>query len=131
MNVKILMLAALSLHAASAAQAVTVNVVDNDGNAVNGFRWTLQEDATFAVDPANPSTNPDELLSLGFHASYHPVAQNGNCDAAGAQNCNCDDVTGICSADITASPGTVPKPTAGRRGRASTTPGSVPVASPG
>ena len=32
------------------------------------------------MDPANPSTNPDELLSLGFHASYHPVAQNGNSD---------------------------------------------------
>ena len=57
---------------------------NNDGVAVNGFRWILQQDATFPVDPANPSSNPDELLSLGFHASYHPVAQNGNEDTGSA-----------------------------------------------
>ena len=69
---------------ATSAFAVELNVVDNDGVAVTGFRWILQEDATFPVDPTNPSTNPDELLSLGFHASYHPVAQNGNSDTASA-----------------------------------------------
>jgi len=69
---------------APGAQAVTVNVVDNDGTAVTGFRWILQQDATFPVDPANPSSNPDDLLSLGFHASYHPVAQNGNSDTSSA-----------------------------------------------
>jgi hypothetical protein len=69
---------------APGAMALTVNVVDKDGIAVNGFRWILQQDATFPVDPANPSTNPDELLSLGFHASYHPVAQNGNSDTGSA-----------------------------------------------
>ena len=77
-------LAALSLLAASAVQAVTVNVVNNDGAPVSGFRWILQEDATYPVDPNNPATNPDELLSLGFHASYHPVAQNGNSDTNSA-----------------------------------------------
>jgi hypothetical protein len=70
--------------AAGVVQAVTLNVVDNDGVAVNGFRWILQQDATFPVDPDNPSTDPDELLSLGFHASYHPVAQNGNSDTGTA-----------------------------------------------
>jgi len=81
----------LGLFAAAGAQAVTLNVVDNDGAPVSGFRWILQQDTTYDVDPANPSSNPDELLSLGFHRSYHPVAQNGNSDAG--------------SADITAPPG--------------------------
>ena len=77
-------LLAFGFMAASAVQAVTLNVVDKDGVAVDGFRWILQQDATFPVDPANPSSNPDELLSLGFHASYHPVAQNGNVDTGPA-----------------------------------------------
>jgi len=77
--VSVTCLLASSLFATSAF-AVTLNVVDKDGVAVSGFRWILQQDATFPVDPANPSTVPDELLSLGFHASYHPVAQNGNSD---------------------------------------------------
>lgn len=56
------------------AAQFNLNVVDKNGNAVSGFRWLLQEDKTFAVDPANPSTVPDELLSMGFHASNHPPA---------------------------------------------------------
>ena len=62
-------LLAFGFMAASAVQAVTLNVVDKDNQPVDGFRWILQQDATFPVDPANPSTNPDELLSLGFQAS--------------------------------------------------------------
>jgi len=77
-------LLAFGFMAAGAVQAVTLNVVDKDGVAVDGFRWILQQDATFPVDPANPSPDPDELLSLGFHASYHPVAQNGNVDTGPA-----------------------------------------------
>jgi hypothetical protein len=60
----------------SAAWAFQLNVVDNAGNPVTGFRWLLQEDTTFPVDPANPSTNPDELLSFNFHRSHHPIARN-------------------------------------------------------
>ena len=77
-------LLAASLFATSALAAVTVNVVDKDGVAVDGFRWVLQEDTTFAVDPNNPATDPDELLSLSFHASYHPVSQTGNGDTGPA-----------------------------------------------
>ena len=69
---------------ATSALAVTLNVVDNNGNPVDGFRWILQVDETYPVDPENPSTDPDELLSLGFHRSYHPVAQNGNQDTGPA-----------------------------------------------
>ncbi|MEA3275885.1 MAG: hypothetical protein U9Q81_11455 [Pseudomonadota bacterium] len=75
----------LGLLVALTAQAdqFTLNVVDNDGNPVNGFRWLLQEDATFPVDPNNPATTADELLSLGFHASYHPIAQDSGVGLSG------------------------------------------------
>ncbi|MCU7865244.1 MAG: hypothetical protein KZQ92_14850, partial [Candidatus Thiodiazotropha sp. (ex Lucinoma borealis)] len=56
------------------AAQFNLNVVDKNGDPVSGFRWLMQEDKTFAVDPANPSTIPDELLSMGFHASNHPPA---------------------------------------------------------
>jgi len=69
--------------AAATANAANfdVNVVDNDGNPVEGFRWILQEDTTYPVDPNNPPSNIDDMLSLGFHRSYHPVAQKGNTDS--------------------------------------------------
>ncbi|MCU7829492.1 MAG: hypothetical protein KZQ85_10535 [Candidatus Thiodiazotropha sp. (ex Myrtea sp. 'scaly one' KF741663)] len=62
------------------AAQFNLNVVDKDGNPVSGFRYLVQEDKTFDVDPANPATNPDELLSMSFHASNHPPAVdfNGN-----------------------------------------------------
>jgi len=84
-------LLALGFLATTAVQAVqfTVNVVENDGvTPVNGFRWILQEDATFAVDPNNPATTADELLSLGFHASYHPIAQNAGVGLSGNSDSN-------------------------------------------
>ena len=57
----IVSLLVIGFLAAATAQAanITVNVVDNDGNSVDGFRYLLQEDTTFAVDPAaNPATPP-------------------------------------------------------------------------
>ena len=72
-------------------EQVTVSVVDGDGNAVNGFRYVLQEDSTFPVDPSNPATDADDMLSLSFHASNQPVAKStvaeglaGNSDANSA-----------------------------------------------
>ena len=65
----------LATAAVQAAQ-FTLYVVDNDGNPVNGFRWILQEDTTFPVDPNDPATTADELLAMGFHASYHPIAKD-------------------------------------------------------
>ncbi|WAK01104.1 hypothetical protein [Methylobacter sp. YRD-M1] len=77
------------LTAPGYAADFTVNVVDQNGNPAPGFRWQLQEDATFPVDPNHPATNPQDRLSTTFHKSYHPLAHHadgtavrGNTDSA-------------------------------------------------
>ncbi|MEW7972621.1 MAG: hypothetical protein AB2810_07155 [Candidatus Thiodiazotropha endolucinida] len=81
---------------------VTLNVVGPDGAAVPGFRYIFQEDTTYAVDPNNPATTADGLLSLGFHASNHPPATR---DVAGqAENLSGNEDTN--SATITGLPDT-------------------------
>ncbi|MES9911748.1 MAG: choice-of-anchor Q domain-containing protein [Candidatus Sedimenticola sp. 4PFRAG1] len=66
---------ALATLVANAAQ-FTVNVVDQTGAPVTGFRWLLQEDQTFPVDPNNPAATPDKLLATSFHRSYHPMGKS-------------------------------------------------------
>ncbi|MBI5557643.1 MAG: hypothetical protein HY885_08395 [Deltaproteobacteria bacterium] len=56
------------------ARAFTVNVVDSNGVAVSGFRWLVEEDATYAV---TPGVNNPENLAVNFHASYMPVVDKG------------------------------------------------------
>ena len=68
----------LFLTTAANAARFNLNVVDAAGNPVDGFRWMIQEDTTFSVDPNNPATTADELLSLSFHSSFHPVGQTQN-----------------------------------------------------
>ncbi|QYZ67228.1 MAG: hypothetical protein HPY30_15315 [Gammaproteobacteria bacterium (ex Lamellibrachia satsuma)] len=66
---------ALSMLAVSAAHSgqVTLNVQDPSGAPVNGFRWLIQEDTTYAV---TPDVSTGDMLSLGFHRSNHPPAIN-------------------------------------------------------
>ncbi|MBL3527703.1 MAG: hypothetical protein JMN29_08385 [gamma proteobacterium endosymbiont of Lamellibrachia anaximandri] len=66
---------ALSMLAVSAAHSgqVTLNVQDQSGAPVNGFRWLIQEDTTYAV---TPDVSTGDMLSLGFHRSNHPPAIN-------------------------------------------------------
>ncbi len=71
----------LMLSSTVNAAQFNLNVVNGAGDAVNGFRWVIEKDTTFAVDPAHPSTDPDNLLSLDFHRSHHPVA-TGETDAS-------------------------------------------------
>ncbi len=72
-------IAAAVLGLAAQAANLTVNVVDGNGAAVGGFKYIVQQDTTFAVDPANPPARAD-MLSFGFHASNHPVEHTGNSD---------------------------------------------------
>lgn len=60
--------------AGSDARAFTLNVVDQNGLPVTGFRWLIEEDATYAVTPG--VLNP-ESLGVNFHQSYMPVAAQG------------------------------------------------------
>ncbi|RJP70291.1 MAG: hypothetical protein C4532_09340, partial [Candidatus Abyssobacteria bacterium SURF_17] len=73
----VLMLAVLfALVPYTYAQALTINVVDPDGNPVTGYRWTVEEDVTFFVDPNLP---PDpEPLAINFHKSYMPLVFSGD-----------------------------------------------------
>ena len=56
---------------ASMVQAFTVNVVDQDGNPVNGFRWLVEEDTTNVVTPGTFSAR---TLGVNIHGTYAPVA---------------------------------------------------------
>ncbi len=58
----------------------TLNVVDQQGIPVSGFRWLLQEDTTFAVEPGVPTA---DMLSVSFHKSYHPPARRDSGAQAG------------------------------------------------
>ncbi len=71
---RILSVLALVSTTAVQAESVTVNLVDGNGAAVEGFRWVLQEDTTWAVDPNNPGAITGQL-ALNFHKSHHPIAQ--------------------------------------------------------
>ncbi len=58
----------------SPAARFHINVVDGDGNPVTGFRYLVQEDTTYTVDPNNPPPIGQQL-ALNFHKSYHPPAR--------------------------------------------------------
>ena len=64
------LLATSLVHAAR----FNVNVVDQDGNPVTGFRWLLEEDTTWDTQPGVHTT---DTLALGFHTSHTPVLQKG------------------------------------------------------
>ncbi len=66
-------MAALGLSLGVQAAQFNINVVDGDGNPVSGFRWLVQQDTTYAVDPTNPPPL-DQQLALNFHKSHHPLA---------------------------------------------------------
>jgi large repetitive protein len=61
------------------AQALTINVVDQNGIPVADFRWLVEEDATKESIPGQLA-GPDNL-SLNFHTSYMPVVASGRVGA--------------------------------------------------
>lgn len=63
-----------------AAHALTLTVVDQDGAAVNDYRWVVEEDATRPSIPGQLAGADN--LSLSFHASYMPVVASGRVGAA-------------------------------------------------
>ena len=65
--------AALALGLGAQAANLTINLVDGTGAAVPGFKYIVQQDMTYPVDPLNPPARQD-MLSFGFHKSNHPPA---------------------------------------------------------
>ena len=65
----------------SMVQAFTVNVVDQDGNPVNGFRWLVEEDTTNVVTPGTFSAR---TLGVNIHGTYAPVATKGRSSTSSA-----------------------------------------------
>lgn len=64
----------LALIAASSA-ALTVSVVDPQGNPVSGFRWLVERDTTH---PVTPGALVADSLSVSIHSSHAPVVARGD-----------------------------------------------------
>lgn len=63
------------------AHAFTLNVVDENGGPITGYRWLVEEDVTFDVNPDLP---PDpEPLTINFHKSHMPVIASGDDSTVG------------------------------------------------
>ena len=80
--VMVLMMAAVFLTEAS-THAFTVHVVDDDGKPITtGFRWLVEEDNTFQVNPGTATPSPGKpgshTLSVNIHRSHSPVVAKGN-----------------------------------------------------
>jgi len=81
---------------APGSQALTVNVVGHDRNpdetpagetAVTGYRWVLQEDTTYHVEPGvAPTGSQAPSLSGRLHNSHRPVLGSGASTPAGLAN---------------------------------------------
>lgn len=56
------------------AVTLTVEVVGPAGEAVSGFRWLVERDLTYRVDPGVPDP---ATLAVRFHRSHMPVVQSG------------------------------------------------------
>ncbi len=66
---------AMSLLATSANADFTVSVYDEQGTAIlGGFKWVLEEDPTFQVQPG---VQTQDSLGVAFHRSYAPVVSTG------------------------------------------------------
>jgi hypothetical protein len=57
----------------TSAQALTLTVIDSKGKPVNKYRWLIEEDVNYHVEPGTDDPNP-----LRFHRSYMPVVTKGD-----------------------------------------------------
>ena len=60
---------------------IALTVQEPGGASVTSYRWLVQEDATYHIDPAAPQNTPlTEQLFLNFHKSSMPVVAQGCSD---------------------------------------------------
>ena len=64
----------------NAANAFTLNVVDNFGVVVSDYRWVIEEDNTIDSIPGVPANGTN--LALTFHTSYKQVIASGDSSPA-------------------------------------------------
>ncbi len=62
---------------AGMASGLNVAVVDAGGAAITDYRWTIQEDLTFKVDPTGTPALGTRTLGTSFHRSHMPVVATG------------------------------------------------------
>ena len=68
-----------------APSGIALTVKDPTGYVLTDYRWLVQEDTTYRIDPANPTSTPvTDQLALNFHKSSMPVV------AQGCSNCTPD-----------------------------------------
>ena len=80
-SVGLIAIAAMALLVPSAAQAVTLTVVGPDGTPAGGYRWLVEEDATYDVVPGVTCAPGDPVANCpgaNFHKSYMPVLAKGH-----------------------------------------------------
>ncbi len=70
-----LFLAAALCFGAPDLQALTLNVVNPNGQPVSSYQWVIEEDQTFHPIPGFADPEP---IALNFHKSYMPVVAVGN-----------------------------------------------------
>ncbi|MBI5443571.1 MAG: hypothetical protein HY900_20475 [Deltaproteobacteria bacterium] len=90
----LVVLAALVVRGQAEAVSLSVRSVPPGGGTpaeVADYRWTLEEDNTYHVNPGVPDAN---TLSVGFHRSYMPVVAQGIGNTL-PPACG-PDVTGLC-----------------------------------
>ena len=73
----------------SQVQAFILNVVDQNGNPVSGFRWIVEEDTSYPVTPGAFDPNSP---SVSIATTYSPVVATG--EAAGSSATITTDVNG-------------------------------------
>lgn len=78
------------------AQAETFNlsIVDGDGNPYNGFRYIVQEDCMFPVDPQAVDPTPEGEQAFNFHRSHCHVIRQGRVNGGSASVIDVGDLTG-------------------------------------
>jgi hypothetical protein len=69
----------ITFLSAQANAALDISASDENGTPVTGFKWTLEEDQTFDVEPGVQTTIS---LSLSFHNSYSPLVSSGLCSGS-------------------------------------------------
>jgi len=76
------------------AEQFSLSVVDQDGNNFNGFRYLVQEDCMFRVDPQAADPTPDGEQAFNFHKSHCHAIKKGNVAGGFGSVIDLGDLTG-------------------------------------